>query len=211
MQSIRTYAHCALLMVAVAWANPSVAAMIYHVNVDTTALTATTGYLDLQFNPGGGGATGAQVALSGWVSDAGLSAGAAYDGSVTGALPGSLTFLNGQALNALLQPLTYGSYIQFDLVFSGAYENQSAGVGTRFSLALLDSTYDSLLTTDTNGTVLQFELGDNGETVPMTFASDVSGGTPVSTVSAVPLPAALPLFLLGLMTLGASRVTRRRV
>ena len=78
-------------------------------------------------------------------------------------------------------------------------------------MALLDNAYDSLLTTDSSGTVLQFELSDNGVTVPMTFASDVSGGTPVSTVSAVPLPAALPLLLLGLMTLGASRVTRRRV
>lgn len=211
MKSIRTFARCVFLMVAAAWSIPSLAAMIYHVNVDTTALTATTGFLDLQFNPGGGGAAGAQVVLNGWSSDAGLSAGATYDGSVTGALPGSLTFLNGQALNALLQPLAYGSHIQFDLVFSGAYESQSAGVGTRFSLALLDNAYDSLLTTDSSGTVLQFELSDNGVTVPMTFASDVSGGTPVSTVSAVPLPAALPLLLLGLMTLGASRVTRRRV
>ncbi len=182
------------------------AASMYHVSVDTSSLASSTGFLDLQFNPGDTTAPSATALLNGFGGDSTLNSGAVVDGNVLGALPGSLNFSNGTAFNAVLQPVTFGNLFDFTINFSGAYETALSGSGTRFSLALLDTFYNPLASVDPAGTILQFEVMPGGNVSATTF--DASFGAPsIVTLSAVPVPAALPLLAAALSLFG---FTRRR-
>lgn len=182
------------------------AASAYHVSVDTSSLFGGTGFIDMQFNPGDVAAAAAVATVTGFSGDAILSSTVEMDGNTSGALPGSLTFINDTPFNAVLQSVLFGNTFDFTINFSGAYETAQAGSGTRFSLALLDAGYDTLASVDLAGTILQFELMPGGTLGATTFAADASGAPSVVTVAPIPLPAALPLLVSALAVFGfASR------
>lgn len=185
------------------------AATVYNVSVDTTSLFGTTGYLDLQFNPGGVSAPAATATLNGFFGDITLGGLATNDGSMSGVLPGSLVFNNDTAFNAVLQPSAFGNVFGFTISFSGAYETALSGSGTRFSLAVLDDNFDPLATVDPVGTILQFELAPGGAVTATTFNADVFGAESIVTLTAVPVPAALPLLASAFALFGFAR--RRQV
>lgn len=205
MQSIKQlWTGLLLALVLLQPSTPVSAATAYHVSVDTASLVGTAGFLDLQFNPGDVTAPAAMALLNGMAGDLTLNAGAVVDGSVTGALPGPLSFANDTAFNAVLQPVTFGNVFDFTINFSGAYEGALSGSGTRFSLALLDTFYNPLATVDPAGTILQFDLMPGGDVSATTF--DVMLGTPsIVSLTAVPLPAALPLLFSALGVVGFMR------
>lgn len=183
------------------------AATSYAVNVDTGTLSGTSGYIDLQFNPGDLTAPTALADLANFNGSLTFNGSPTVDGDVTGAWPGAVLFGNSAALNAALQPVTFGSGFNFDVTFSGDYETAFGGSATRFSLGLLDSNLDPLATIDPIGTILQFELTPGGAVTATTFDADSNGTASVVTLSAVPLPAALPLLASALALLS---LTRRR-
>jgi hypothetical protein len=181
------------------------AATVYQVSVDTSSLYGTTGYLDLQFNPGDVTSPSATATLRGFSGDVTLDSGAVVDGSASGALPGTLSFGNDTPFNAALQPVTFSNVFGFTISFSGAYETAVSGSGTRFSLALLDPAYDPLATVDPVGTILQFELMPGGAVAATTFNADAFGAESIVTLTAVPVPAALPLLASAFALFGFAR------
>jgi MYXO-CTERM domain-containing protein len=185
-------------------AHPAIAALvtIYDVSIDTTSIAAQSGFLDLQFNPGTATALAATATVSGFLAGGTLGS-PTVDGSVTGALPGTLVFGNGTPFNAVLQPLTpFGTAFSFRVSFDGAFASASTGVGTTFSLGVLgpDPDYPPLLGANPDGRSLLFELGP-GNITYTTFDASI-GVTPV------PEPAAWMLVVGGLALLAL--IARRR-
>ncbi len=178
------------------------AAMLYHVSVDTSAVNASSGYIDLQFNPGDSSAPAATALLSGFGGSITLLPTVTTDGAVTGVLPGSLTFANSTAFNDVFQSVLFGSNFSFDISFDGDFLNASGSTGTSFVVGLYAADgMTSLLTTDLNGTVLTSELVPGGVVTHTTFAADVLGSPSVVAVTPVPLPAGVWLLLSGLSVL----------
>jgi|GEM_PF-1194134 len=186
----------AFLMVA--WVGTARADFDYQITVNTSALLGTSGYIDMQLNPGTTSAPAAFATLSSFSSDATLQSPSQVIGAVTGSLPGGLLFSNATPLNDYLQPVVFGNTTSFNLAFSGPFQSVLSGSDSRFSLSLYDPSFNSLLTIDPAGTILQFELVPKGGVTPTTFPADLLGTPTVASVSAVPIPAALPLFLSGL-------------
>ncbi len=190
--------------------------VIYQIAADTTAIQGTTGYLDLQFNPGGAGTLASTATISSFHTDAtGLSL-STTDGDVSGTLVrGPLAINNTFFLNDLLENITFGTNIAFTLTLSGpglASPDPTLS-GSSFGLSLYDSNFDSLLTTDVAGTVVTINVNSDGNTSPETFPSDGTGGAPVGNAalqsSAVPEPSTIALFAIAMFGLGARRVASR--
>lgn len=186
-----------ILFVTSTFASP----IIFNVAVDTTAIQTSTGNLDFQFNTNGPSSLAASVAVTGFVSDATLDGTSQADGGGSGILPGSLTIANSTAFNAVLQGLTFGSFLSLELAITGpAVDTPTIGADTSsFSLSLLDSAFIPLLTTDFLGDILTIDLLDNGESTVTTFDADGVGTPSVVTVSSpatsVPVPPVLTLLL----------------
>lgn len=190
---------------------PVSAASLHHVNVDTSSLFGSTGLIDMQFNPGDLTSPLAYGNVSNFSSYDILTGPIEYDGIAVPALtpPGLLAqFGNGTPLNVALLPVMFSSSFSFDIAFYGDYETAINGSGTRFSLSLLDNDENPLTTVDPVGTILAFEIMPGGAVSATTFDADSFGSPSVVTLSAVPVPAALPLLLSALGFLG---LVRRRV
>lgn len=115
------------------------AAVIYEVTVDTSAFAGDSGFLDFQFN--GLGAADAATAVVSSFSGGTLVGVPTLTGSVTGALPGPVTFENNAALTSYLQEFMFGTAFQFYLTIDGDAINNPSGSGaeTFFSLSLYNS------------------------------------------------------------------------
>jgi hypothetical protein len=177
-------------------------ALTYQVTVDTSTLSGTTGYVDLQFNPGTIAAPGAQAALSSFGGPTLISndpqTGAT--GSVTGALPGPLVFSNTTQYNDFFQAVTFGTTTSFNVNFTGAFTTASSGSNTTFSLSFYDATgTNPIFTTDPSGfgSILRMDLAPGGGITTFNTAIIPSA----VSVAAVPVPAAVVLFGSGLVGL----------
>ena len=103
------------------------------VQLDTGAYSGA-GYLDLQFNPGANGTAPASAILSGFSGALGTGD-AETTGAVTGALPGTVGFLNASPYNDLFQPLTLGGLFSLLLDFDG-YLAEGFASGSVFAVSL---------------------------------------------------------------------------
>ena len=190
--------------------------VIYQISADTTVIRGTTGYLDLQFNPGGAGTLASTATISRFHTDAtGLSL-STTDGDVSGTLvPGPLAINNTSALNDVMENITFGANIAFTLTLSGpevTSPNPSLPESS-FGLSFYDSNFDSLLTTDAAGTVVTINVNSDGSTSPEMFSSDGAGGAPVGNAvvqsSAVPEPSTIVLLAIAVFGLVAHGVANR--
>ncbi len=173
--------------------------MLYHVNIDTSALNGGSGYIDLQFNSGDSSAPAATALLSGFAGSITLLPSVVNEGDVSGALPATLVFANSTAFNDVFQSVLFGNDFSFDISFGGDFLNAGGSIGTSFALSLYaQDGFTTLLTTDPNGTLLTTELAPGGIVTNTTFAADALGSPSVVAVTPVPLPAALWLLLGGL-------------
>ncbi len=175
----------------------------YAVTLNTSALMGTSGFLDLQFNPGTiPGTPEAEAAISLFGGDAVLQNIGPTNGTgdVTGALPGDLLFHNSTQFNDFFQELTFGSSTSFHVHFSGGFLSALSGAHTAFSVSLYDADGISpLLTTDLSGALTIFDLAPGGEITPVILNPSVVA------VAAVPLPAAAVLFPTGLSLFAIAR------
>lgn len=181
-------------------------AATYQVTVDTTALTGSVGYLDLQFNPADTSAPAATADISNLQGTLSLLATADLIGDVMGTLPAAVSFTNSTAFNDYFQSVQFGSVFSVMLDIDGDFLTQPSLLGTSFSLSLYAADgINPLLSTDASGALVIFELANQTITA-QTFADD--NGIHAAQVSAVPLPAAVWLLISGL--LGVGGFTRRR-
>lgn len=166
------------------------------VDIDTTPLAGTGGYLDLQLNPGGSDAQPVRISISHFSTDALLGAGMA-DGAVSGSLPGELVLDNTDVLNTWLQAVVFGSHIAFTLDMNST---PSAGSGSSFATVLWDADFNSLLAAAGEDAALRIDL------TPVAPPGWVM--SPAVQISAVPEPAMASSLLAGLGLIGFA--VRRR-
>ena len=165
---------------------------IYHIDVNTSAIKGTAGYLDFQFNPGAvpdsqaATATIAQYAFTG----GSLASTATQNGTASGQLPGSLSLSNTSVFNEIMQFTTYGDNLNFNVTFSGPAVNSPLHgmFGSTFSLALLASDMVTpLLSGDPGGSVVTIDVLPDGNSLAMTYPPNL-GGIPVATATPLTVP-----------------------
>ena len=194
----------ALLALALgACASLASAASTFHVELDTSSF-ASTGWIDMQFNPGSPSSPLAQALLSGFTGfgDPGT---AQPSGNASGSLAGGYTFVNNDAggLNGLFHAVNFGGKIGFDVTFSGAAD-PGAGFGSAFSVALYNQAQDALLgTNDPSGSLVLLNWTPAGTVVPTMLNNTIN-----TSVTAVPEAQAWLMLGAGLALLGG--VARRR-
>lgn len=184
----------------------------YHAVIDTTGLSSS-GWLDIQFNPGEVPAVGASVTLI-YFSGA---FGSEFDliGG-TGSLASGFTLSNATQFNDLFHSLTLGGKISFDVSFDGAFAQTSGQVGTTFSVGLLAADQISYLgrpgcdaAKGENCSLFQIELMPMNGAAPASVSLRQFDGSIATVTAAVPEPANSLLMLAGLGVLGGA--VRRRL
>lgn len=197
----------ALLALALgACASLASAASTFHVELDTSSF-ASTGWIDMQFNPGSPSSPLAQASLSGFTGfgDPGT---AQLSGNASGSLAGGYTFVNNDAggLNGLFHAVNFGGKIGFDVTFSGAAD-PGADFGSAFSVALYNQAQDALLgTNDPSGSLVLLNWTPAGTVVPAMLNNTIN--TSVTAVTAVPEAETWLMLGAGLALVGG--VARRR-
>jgi hypothetical protein len=190
-------------------------AITYQVNVDTSAINSTSGFLDFDFAPAGNNSQAAFVTIGGFSTDGSLVGAPQASGGVSGNLPGTLIINNGTQFNDYFQGFTYGNSLAFLLSFGGpalTSPDGTSGSGSTFAFAMFDSTgVNPLLTTDPNGNTFAVNVNLDGTTTPTNFAVNGLDGAPVASIQqVVPEPSGFVVAALVLACLYGGRRWQRR-
>ena len=213
----RWYAAAALALLGAGHAQG--ASATYFISVNTSSVTGTLGFLDLQFNPGNNTSQAATATITNF-QGGGLGA-PQNTGNVSGTLPASLTLVNSTPLNEVFQAFTYGSSFSFVLTLSGPAldtPNGTATAGTTFGLGLYDNTQNPILTNQTllTGFALQIDIGLNGTAASTAFPTATNGPS-VANVQAIVSSSTIPtlsewgMVLFGMLLCGWGALSLRKV
>lgn len=198
-----------LIMAAIMFAASSAfASLSYNVNVNTSGLATTDGYLYLQYIPTGG-AVASTATVSNFVTDGSLGSQSLVvtDGSaVTGTLPGSVVFANTDGINDYNHAIHFGNSISFNLLLDSPSFSTASVDSSTFSLGLFGDeagTSPLLNTSDpsTPGTLFTVSLYNDGTGTAQVIA-------PQAKVTPTPIPAAA--WLLGSGIMGLVGIRRKR-
>ena len=188
----------------------------YLVNVNTSSVNGSSGYLDFQFNPGGLDSQSANVTITGFTGGV-LGGAPVVAGNVTGTLPGTVWFVNNQPYNDYFQDFTYGNAFSFIVSLAGpALEspNGTSATSSTFLVGLYDNSQIPILTTDFSGSVGAIDINLDGTTTSTSFPmSEGSGSVVTFDELTVPEPCTLLLLAVGMGILywqGRSRHTRHK-
>ncbi|WP_219117552.1 NF038129 family PEP-CTERM protein [Janthinobacterium sp. UMAB-56] len=179
--------------------------LAYHVEIDTSAFSGA-GFLDFAFIAGNSPAPGASATLSNFSGAFGALE--SQEGSVSGSLPGTLTFGNSGAYNDWFHNVTLGGKFGFNIVFGGDFLNTSGNAGTTFGVGLLDATATSYLG-NINGNLLQFELTPLNGGLPASIAGSTYAS--IASISAVPEASEWMMLTGGLALIGFALRRRQSV
>lgn len=192
------------LMLSVA---PLSAARIFQISVNTQTIGGVNGYLDFQFNPGGGDSDPGTAAIS--LYSGGTLGAATVTGDVTGSLPGVVTISNTTGFNNLFQAITFGAQVFFWVTIDGPVLNSPDPLstsGSSFSFSMYaDDQVTPLLTDDPSGFAVIIDAGPQGAIAQSNLAQRGIVG-----ISDVPEPGSVWLVLVGMAAV-AGRVFRRKI
>ena len=177
----------------------------YHVEIDTSQFSGA-GFLDFSFIAGNSPAPGASAILSNFSGAFGALE--SQEGSVSGSLPGTLTFGNSGAYNDWFHNVTLGGKFGFNIVFGGDFLNTASNAGTTFGVGLLDYTGIAYLG-NANGSVLQFELTPLNGGLPASIAGSTYAS--IASISAVPEASEWMMLTGGLALIGFALRRRQPV
>ncbi|MHB8969784.1 MAG: NF038129 family PEP-CTERM protein [Pirellulaceae bacterium] len=140
----------------------------YHVAIDTSALVGTQGLLSFQFNPGAiPGSPDAEARISALNLFGGVAGGSTIDGDASQTSSNAFTLKPSAVLNRLIENVTLGARIEFDLelVGPGLSLPHSGNFADVFALQLLDATgVVPLLAADASASLLRVALSPDGST-----------------------------------------------
>ncbi|MFI4890387.1 MAG: NF038129 family PEP-CTERM protein [Steroidobacterales bacterium] len=124
---------------------------IYDVSINTASLVGTGSTLTFDFISGGGTQLNSAT-ISDFATNGTLVSGGVNSGSVSGALPGTVTLTNAAFFNEIQQGITLGSTISFQVDLTTSAPS-SGSLPDTLSFFLLDSTATTSLipTTDPTG------------------------------------------------------------
>jgi len=173
----------------------SASAVTYQITVDTSSIPSSPdgGSFEFQFNPGPMQSQAASLQILNFSSDGVLRDSPVIIGNVSGSLPLMVTFDNGASFNDYFQGFTYGSTLSFKVVISGPALDSPDGVSTSGSLFAFSLFSDALGTTPvpftevTNGLAFIADVNLDGMVTLTNYTAE-------TTISAVPIPAAVWLF-----------------
>ncbi len=177
----------------------------YHVEIDTSTFSGA-GFLDFAFIAGNSPAPGASATLSNFSGAFGALE--SQEGSVSGSLPGTLTFGNSGAYNDWFHNVTLGGKFAFNIVFGGDFLTTAGNAGTTFGVGLLDASGTAYLG-NVNGNVLQFELTPLNGGVPASIAGSTYAS--IASISAVPEASEWMMLTGGLALVGLALRRRQPV
>ena len=168
---------------------------IYEINVNTTSVAGTVGYLDFMFNPGAAPVDPASATLSGFTTDGTLGTPLGNIGDVTGSLPGVVQINNTDVNNEYTVGFTYGSFFDMFVDLDIPTISGNAQSGSSFLLTLDDSNFGPLLNDNASpsGQLVEIDLDTDGNPTVQNFSPNGE-----ATVTAVPEPASLLLLATGL-------------
>lgn len=197
----------AWLFAALGWAASAQAASItYQIEVDTSSVEATNGYLDFQFNPGNPPSDPASATLTDFTTDGILTGPLLPDlGAVTGALPGTVVIDNTDALNEHTEGFTYGSFFDVFVTLDIPTVSGTASSGSSFALSVWDTNFLPVLTGDP---LVEIDLEAITGT-PSVINNSVNGVAVVTAVTQTPEPGSLPVVGMGLAALVVLRFRQR--
>jgi hypothetical protein len=192
---------------ALLFAGPALASYTFDLTMNTSAVTGTTGYLYMQYDPLNATSSTATVFNFSTDGTLGATAPGAFTGSgtyVTGTLPGNVVFANTNAVNDYNQAITFGTTISFDVTLSTPASGGAAGGASTFSLGIFQDSLGATPLYNVNdpnvpGTVVELNMANNG-----TASETILDPTDVSNA---PIPPTVLLFGSGL--LGLFEIRRR--
>jgi hypothetical protein len=182
-------------------------ALTYLVTVDTSSISGQSGWMDMQFNPGGlpivtGSATVSQFFTDGTLNPASIVLTGGSIGDVSP--PTSLVQLNNSTgLNDYFESIVFGSTLSFHVTLDGDILTPPIGTlaGTSFSLSFYDSAITQSLLNDPGdftGSAARIDVLFDG-------TIDLLPSTSAASITLVPEPASL-----GLLAAGAAMMMLRR-
>lgn len=175
----------ALALALSACASLASAASVFQVEIDTSSLVAangSTGWIDLQFNPGNAGTPYAQALLTSLVGF-GDAASAETAGSVSGSLAGGYVIGNDDAggYNDLFHAVNFGGKVGFTVSFSGDIDPAASALGSAFAVSLFNNDLAALGTNDPAGALVLLNWTSLGNVTSTPLVNQIGVG-----VSAVP-------------------------
>ena len=191
------------------------AAISYDVNINTSALSGTSGRLDFTFGGGVPAPPPGKLTISNFLSDGSL--GAPTLTNATGSLATQVVLQNtGFPPSDYLTEFTYGALLKFTFTFSGLAVDVPDGISgaSTFAFSLLDNSDNPLLipnplpVDDPGGFAFTVDLDNTGKTTAKNF---MNSGTisPAAPPGVVPEPNMIGVLMLCLSAvLLVSRWTR---
>jgi hypothetical protein len=195
-----------LVIAAIVFAASSAfASLSYEVTVDTSSLSATDGYLYMNYAPlmyaGASTATVSNFVTDGALLSANDTSSIANGSAVSGMLPGQLVFGNSNGSNDYNHGIHFGSSLSFLVTFSTPTGGRTGGA-SEFTLALAsDVSGTPIFATDGSGSLVKISLLNDG-----TITSQILA--PQADATPTPLPAAA--WLLGSGLMGLCGIKRRK-
>jgi hypothetical protein len=191
----------------------------YVVIVDPSGLSGTSGWMDVQFNPGA--LPGTQLAFAdmeqpnAWLAGMGATMGSAFQSP----LFGNVQFQNTTPFNDYFQPLVFGSSPDFFFLnFTGPALESPDGTstsGSSFSLSFFDDNLNPVLTNNPDGFAAIININLDGTGTFDTFPNTDGGPSAVTVIDrnappppTIPEPNTLLLLTTGLS--GILTLTRRK-
>jgi hypothetical protein len=157
---------------------PACADTFYQFKLNTSTISGSTGSLDFQFNAGTGSTQTATATVQNFTGGTFLTVSPTY-GSVSGSLPGAVTFTNAAGDNELFGTFIYGSSLSFVLDLSGPAITAPTGLSTGSTTFYLEAFSDPLgvnpaLTSDPNGIIATVTINPSGTTKAVAVSPNVN-------------------------------------